>query len=29
VSNLDPAGGRRHARFFVLGGAPFGERLLM
>jgi redox-sensitive bicupin YhaK (pirin superfamily) len=26
---LSPAGGRRHARFFVLGGAPFGERLLM
>ncbi len=26
---LSPAGGRRHARFFVLGGAPLGERLLM
>ena len=26
---LSPAGGRRHARFFVLGGAPFDERLLM
>jgi quercetin 2,3-dioxygenase len=26
---LSPAGGRRHARFFVLGGEPFGERLLM
>ncbi len=26
---LSPAGGRRHARFFVLGGTPFGERLLM
>jgi redox-sensitive bicupin YhaK (pirin superfamily) len=26
---LSPADGRRHARFFVLGGAPFGERLLM
>ena len=26
---LSPAGGRRHARFFVLGGPPFGERLLM
>jgi redox-sensitive bicupin YhaK (pirin superfamily) len=26
---LSPAGGRRLARFFVLGGAPFGERLLM
>ena len=26
---FSPAGGRRHARFFVLGGAPFGERLLM
>jgi len=28
-SDLVQAGGRRHARFFVLGGAPFGERLLM
>jgi redox-sensitive bicupin YhaK (pirin superfamily) len=27
--NLSPAGGRRLARFFVVGGAPFGERLLM
>ena len=27
--SLSPAGGRRLARFFVLGGAPFGERLLM
>jgi hypothetical protein len=26
---LSPAGGRRHARFFVLGGAPLGEQLLM
>ncbi|HEY6310659.1 MAG TPA: pirin family protein [Streptosporangiaceae bacterium] len=26
---FSPAGGHRHARFFVLGGAPFGERLLM
>jgi redox-sensitive bicupin YhaK (pirin superfamily) len=26
---LSPAGGRSLARFFVLGGAPFGERLLM
>ena len=26
---LSPVGGRRHARFFVLGGPPFGERLLM
>ena len=26
---LSSAGGRRYARFFVLGGAPFGERLLM
>ena len=26
---LSPAGGRRLARFFVLGGAPFGERLVM
>ena len=26
---LSPGGGRRHARFFVLGGAPFSERLLM
>ena len=26
---LSPAGGRKYARFFVLGGAPFGERLLM
>jgi quercetin 2,3-dioxygenase len=26
---LSPAGGRRHARFFVLGGVPLGERLLM
>ena len=26
---LSPAGGRRLARFFVLGGVPFGERLLM
>ncbi len=26
---FSPAGGSRHARFFVLGGAPFGERLLM
>jgi quercetin 2,3-dioxygenase len=26
---FSPAGGRRHARFFVLGGRPFGERLLM
>jgi quercetin 2,3-dioxygenase len=26
---LSPAGGRRLARFFVLGGAPFAERLLM
>ena len=26
---FSPAGGRRHARFFVLGGAPLGERLLM
>jgi quercetin 2,3-dioxygenase len=26
---LSPAGGRRLARFFVLGGAPLGERLLM
>jgi quercetin 2,3-dioxygenase len=26
---LPPAGGRGLARFFVLGGVPFGERLLM
>jgi redox-sensitive bicupin YhaK (pirin superfamily) len=26
---LSPAGGRKLARFFVLGGAPFGERLVM
>jgi quercetin 2,3-dioxygenase len=26
---FSPAGGRTHARFFVLGGVPFGERLLM
>ncbi|MGH3257260.1 MAG: pirin family protein [Streptosporangiaceae bacterium] len=26
---LSPAGGRRLARFFVLGGVPFSERLLM
>ena len=26
---LSPAGGRRLARFFVLGGAPFSERLVM
>ena len=26
---FSPAGGRRHARFFVLGGVPLGERLLM
>jgi redox-sensitive bicupin YhaK (pirin superfamily) len=26
---LSPAGGRRLARFFVIGGAPIGERLLM
>jgi redox-sensitive bicupin YhaK (pirin superfamily) len=26
---LSPAGGRRLARFFVLGGAPFAERLVM
>jgi redox-sensitive bicupin YhaK (pirin superfamily) len=26
---LSPAGGRRMARFFVIGGAPFGERLVM
>jgi hypothetical protein len=26
---FSPAGGRRQARFFVLGGVPFGERLLM
>jgi len=26
---ISPAGGRRLARFFVLGGVPFGERLLM
>jgi redox-sensitive bicupin YhaK (pirin superfamily) len=26
---LSPAGGRRLARFFVIGGAPLGERLLM
>ena len=26
---LSPAGGRRHARFFVLGGVPLGEPLLM
>jgi redox-sensitive bicupin YhaK (pirin superfamily) len=26
---LSPAGGRRLARFFVIGGVPFGERLLM
>jgi quercetin 2,3-dioxygenase len=26
---LSPAGGRRMARFFVLGGEPFGERLMM
>jgi len=27
--NLSPAGGRRLARFFVIGGVPFGEPLLM
>jgi redox-sensitive bicupin YhaK (pirin superfamily) len=26
---LSPDGGRRPARFFVVGGVPFGERLLM
>jgi len=26
---LSPASGRRLARFFVVGGVPFGERLLM
>jgi quercetin 2,3-dioxygenase len=26
---FSPAGGRRHARFLVLGGVPFGERLVM
>ena len=26
---MSPAGGRRLARFFVIGGVPFGERLLM
>jgi redox-sensitive bicupin YhaK (pirin superfamily) len=26
---LSPAGGRRVARFFVIGGIPFGERLVM
>jgi redox-sensitive bicupin YhaK (pirin superfamily) len=26
---LSPAGGRRLARFFVIGGVPFGEQLLM
>jgi len=26
---LSPEGGRRLARFFVVGGVPFGERLLM
>jgi redox-sensitive bicupin YhaK (pirin superfamily) len=26
---LSPAGGRRMARFFVIGGVPFGERLVM
>ena len=26
---LSPASGRRLARFFVVGGAPLGERLLM
>ena len=26
---FSPAGGRRQARFFVLGGVPFGEHLLM
>jgi redox-sensitive bicupin YhaK (pirin superfamily) len=26
---LSPAGGRRLARFFVIGGAPFGESLVM
>jgi redox-sensitive bicupin YhaK (pirin superfamily) len=26
---LSPAGGRRLARFFVIGGVPSGERLLM
>ena len=26
---FSPAGGQRRARFFVLGGAPFGERLVM
>jgi redox-sensitive bicupin YhaK (pirin superfamily) len=26
---LSPAGGRRLARFFVIGGVPFGERLVM
>ena len=26
---LSPAGGRSLARFFVIGGVPFGERLLM
>ena len=26
---FSPAGGRRHARFFVIGGAPLGERLVM
>jgi quercetin 2,3-dioxygenase len=27
--SLSPAGGREHARFFVVGGMPLGERLLM
>ena len=26
---MSPAGGRRLARFFVIGGVPFGEPLLM
>jgi redox-sensitive bicupin YhaK (pirin superfamily) len=26
---LSPAGGRRHARFFVIGGVPLRERLVM
>jgi redox-sensitive bicupin YhaK (pirin superfamily) len=26
---FSPAAEREHARFFVVGGAPFGERLLM
>ena len=29
VIRLSPASGRRLARFFVVGGVPFGERLLM